>query len=207
MIPAMTVHDRYDDLLVRVATRAEQRCAPLPSPVTQPALAAAEKALGFPLHPLLARLYREVGDGGFGPDSRLFALHGPGTGKRGAAPVTAAYASLRAADPADPGWFWPEGVVPVLDWGCGMLACVDCRSSDGTVLLFEPNPVDGDWADAWFKDADGLAEWLETSLAGRGWYADPDADDDWGDRDAGITEDDMQPLDLHRWGTEARARA
>jgi hypothetical protein len=207
MIPPMTDQDRYDDLIARVAARAAQRCAPLPSPVSRPALAAAEQTLGFPLHPLLARLYLEIADGGFGPDYRLFALDGPATGKRDQGIVTADYAARRAADPQDPDWFWPEGVVPILTWGCGMLAGVDCRSAEGTVVLFDPNAAEGEWADAWFQDAGSLAEWLEISLSGRGWYTDPDADDDWGDLDAGVTDDQMQSVELDPWGKQARERA
>lgn len=206
-MPPMNDHDRYDDLIARVAERAGERCSPLRPPVSRQALAAAEETLGFPLHPLLARLYLQVADGGFGPDHRLFPLDGPrvsGDGTGG--PLTRQYLARRAATPQDPGWFWPRAVAPFLSWGCGMLACVDCDSDEGTVLLFEPNPVDGDWADAWFVDCDGLAEWLETSLAGRGWYTDPDAADDWGDLDAATADGDLQPVDLRRW-TGARARA
>ncbi|MFD8702347.1 hypothetical protein ACFV1W_06965 [Kitasatospora sp. NPDC059648] len=40
----------------------------VPSPVTAERLAAAEASPGCPLPPLFARPYREVGNGGFGPD-------------------------------------------------------------------------------------------------------------------------------------------
>ncbi len=210
-MPPMTDQDRYDDLIARVAARAAERCAPLPPVVSPRALAAAEQNLGFALHPLLARLYQEIADGGFGPARRLFALDGPPGEQAGAdgGPLAAAYLARRAKNPADPqdaGWFWPEGVVPVLTWGSGMLAAVDCRSAEGTVLLFDPESADGDWARAWFQDAGTLAEWLETSLTGRGWYADPDVADDWGDLDPDVSEDDMQSVDLPRW-EPARSRA
>jgi SMI1 / KNR4 family (SUKH-1) len=199
MMPPMNDQDRYDDLIARVAARAEERCAPLPPPVSRQGLAAAEETLGFALHPLLARLYREIADGGFGPEYRFLPLDGPAAGAAADGPLTSLYAVQRAERPDDPGWSWPQGVVPLLSWGCGMLACVDCASPAGTVLLFEPNPVDGDWADAWFVDSDSLAEWLETSLAGRGWYTDPDADDDWGDPDAAAADGELQSVDLRRW--------
>lgn len=196
----MTDHDPYDDLIARVAARAQDRCSPLPAAVSPPALAAAEERLGFALHPLLARLYTDIADGGFGPDDRLFPLDG------GAASLSGGYAARRAADPADPDWFWPEGVVPLLTWGSDMIAAVDCRSAEGTVVLFDPNEADHDWANAWFRDAAGLAGWLETSLAGTGWYADPDSDG-WGDLDDAVTDDQMQSVELAGWGAEARARA
>ncbi|PWI42748.1 SMI1/KNR4 family protein [Streptomyces sp. ICBB 8177] len=203
----MTAPVPHDDLLARVADRARRRCPDMPPPVSERALADAERALGFPLHPLLARLYREVGDGGFGPEYRFFRLDGSEPVSETHGPVTLAYRRRREPHAKDPGWFWPEGVVPVMTWGCGMLACVDCRSPEGTVLLFEPNPVDGDWADAWFLDAHGLAQWLETSLSGRGWYAYPGADDSWADPEQALSEEELDSVDLPRWGAEARARA
>ncbi len=189
----MTDHHRHDDLIARVAARAQDRCSPLPAAVTPASLAAAEDRLGFPLHPLLARLYTSVADGGFGPDSRFFPLEG------GDASLAGGYTAHRAGD-------WPEGVLPVLTWGSGMLAAVDCRSAEGTVLLYDPNEADGDWAAAWFRDAEGLAGWLETSLAGTGWYADPDADD-WGDLRAGTGDDQLQSVELDPWAATARRRA
>lgn len=66
---------------------------------------------------------------------------------------------------------WPEGVAPILTWGCGMYACVDCTDPDGQVLLFEPNAyVAGGGAECWYLEAASLAAWLETWLAGTGWY-------------------------------------
>lgn len=51
-----------------------------------------------------------------------------------------------------------------------MYAAVDCTDGRGAVLLYELNAVDDDWSHAWFLDADGLADWLDTWLAGAGWY-------------------------------------
>ena len=76
-------------------------------------------------------------------------------------------------------WAWPEGVLPILDWGCGMYAAVDCRSEAGTVLLFEPNPGDPDAA--WFVDSDSLAAWFEHYLADTGWWIAAEEGDDPGE--------------------------
>jgi hypothetical protein len=59
-----------------------------------------------------------------------------------------------------------------------MYAAVDCRSPAGTVLLFEPNAGPEDWAEAWFLDADSLVRWLETWIAGTGWYQAQNGSDD-----------------------------
>ncbi|MFD0260410.1 helix-turn-helix transcriptional regulator [Kitasatospora indigofera] len=43
-------------------------------------------------------------------------------------------------------WSWPEGVVPVLDWGCAMSACVDSRG------WYEEDAVDGGFPRARWAD-------------------------------------------------------
>jgi hypothetical protein len=49
---------------------------PLPPPVNRQAVTAAEDRLGFALPSLLARLWAEVANGGFGPGYGLFGLEG-----------------------------------------------------------------------------------------------------------------------------------
>ncbi|MGW4054952.1 SMI1/KNR4 family protein [Streptomyces sp. NPDC004779] len=160
-----------NELIARVAARPRRVSGPLPPALSPEEVAAAERALGFRLPPLLARLYQEVANGGFGPDYQFLPLTGEGR------TVVGEYAAERAASAREEVPYWPEEVLPVLDWGCGMCAAVDCRGEDGTVLLFEPNVLGDDAADAWFLDAPGLAGWLETWLAGTGWYRE-DADED-----------------------------
>ncbi|MFG3345775.1 SMI1/KNR4 family protein [Streptomyces sp. NPDC048018] len=137
----------------------------LPARVDDGRIARAEAQLGFALHPLLARLYGEVADGGFGPDYQLLPLLAPDNG------VVAEFLARRKASLGAEHPEWPDGVVPILTWGCGMYAAVDCFSEDGQVLLFEPNPYSGgSWAECWFLDSPGLAAWLETWLSGAGWF-------------------------------------
>jgi hypothetical protein len=159
------------DLIARVAAKAEATSRTLPPTVSAEDVASAEAVLGFTLPPLLAGLYREVANGGYGPDYQLLPL--VGTGRT----VLSEYQSERSASAEGETPYWPAGVLPILDWGCAMYAAVDCRSEAATVLLFEPNAMTDDGAAAWFVDAPSLAEWLETWLAGTGWYRE-DADED-----------------------------
>ncbi|MEN3537835.1 SMI1/KNR4 family protein [Microbispora sp. ZYX-F-249] len=169
-----------DDLIRRVTVKALSAEGRLPPAVEAEKVVQAEKQLGFPLPPVLARLYREVANGGFGPEYQLFPLLGEGR------TAVRAYLEERSMSQSCDAAFWPAGVLPILDWGCGMYAAVDCRSSEGAVLLFEPNPVhDDDWHLAWFVDSKSLVDWLETWLSGEGWYEE-DADGDG----------DMQPWEM-----------
>ncbi len=153
-----------DGLIRRVAAYAAQSCRmPLPPVITDAEIDDAEQWLGLVLHPLLCRLYCEVANGGFGPDYTLLPLSGAKNS------LVEQYLAL-TAEWEDGKRVWPLGVVPILDWGCGMYAAVDCAAAAGTVLLFEPNAGPANWAEAWFVDAWGLANWLETWLAGTGWY-------------------------------------
>jgi hypothetical protein len=152
-------------LLTRIAEHArhgERTDEPMPAPLPQAAIDESERRLGFRLHPLLAAAYRTVGNGGFGPDYELFGLIG-GNGPQ----AVDTYRELRTTG-AGTKWAWPEGVLPIMDWGCGMLACVDCRSEEGTVLLFEPNP--GDPTLAWYLDSPTLAAWFEHYVNDTGWW-------------------------------------
>ncbi|MGW9447663.1 SMI1/KNR4 family protein [Streptomyces sp. NPDC055632] len=169
--------NEYDDLINRVSARATASKRHRP-PLTADTLATAEERLGFPLHPLLAALYRRAGDGGFGPEYTLFPLLRTTDAEEDT--VVDGYLDRVPPADADTWWSWPKGVVPILDWGCAMIAAVDCLSEDGTVLLFEPNAMTGqDLTGAWFIDACSLAEWLETWLARSGWYEEDKVDEEF----------------------------
>ncbi|MER5205083.1 SMI1/KNR4 family protein [Streptomyces sp. NPDC002825] len=143
--------NEYDDLLERVSARATASGRHRP-PVT--------------------------GDGGFGPDYTLFPLARTTATEEDT--VVDGYLDRVPPADADTEWSWPKGVVPILDWGCAMSAAVDCLSEDGTVLLFEPNAItDQNLTRAWFVDAGSLAEWLETWLAGSGWYEEDMVDEEF----------------------------
>ncbi|MEV8536381.1 SMI1/KNR4 family protein [Streptomyces sp. NPDC051211] len=149
----------------------------LRAPATAEEVARAEAALGFTLPPLLVSLYTRVADGGFGPEGGLFPLLDD-TG-RGPSAVSS-YLARRSDGQAEDGWDWPEGVLPIVDWGCYMLACVDCRDGDAAVLLFEPNAAIPEFA--WYVDAPGFAGWLRAWLDGSAWYC-----------NAGDEEEEMAP--------------
>ncbi|MEU4536731.1 SMI1/KNR4 family protein [Streptosporangium sp. NPDC023825] len=160
-----------DDLLRQVSAKASATTEHLPPPATAEEVAQAERALGLRLPPVLTRLYREVANGGFGPDYQLLPLVGEGR------TAVNDYREERGSLDSDGGAYWPADVLPILDWGCGMYAAVDCRSPQGVVLLFDPNGASGDWHDSWYVDSESLTGWLETWLSGTGWYEE-DTDDD-----------------------------
>jgi hypothetical protein len=155
-------------LIERVLTRAFEE-ADLPTRATSAMVAEAEVRLGFTLHPLLARLYTDVGDGGFGPGpgGGLLPLLGPGRN------VVDEYLSLFETPALEQCAGWPAGALPILDWGCSMRAAVDCHDEMGQVLLFEPNAHSGAGAydDCWFLDTLSLAAWLEAWLSETAWYS------------------------------------
>ncbi|MFD8970608.1 SMI1/KNR4 family protein [Streptomyces sp. NPDC059568] len=159
-----------------VAASAHPGSTPLPAPATPEALARAEAALGFSLPPLLAGLYLRIADGGFGPGYGLLSLDAAVTAYLDERRTDRADAQGAEEEGEDDDWGWPEGVFPLADWGCAMLACVDCRSEDEPVLLFEPNP--GTVDSAWWLDSSSLAAWLAGWLDGTAWFENEDSDMD-----------------------------
>ena len=141
----------------------------LSPPATPEGLAAAERDLGFRLPRFLARLYLEVGNGGFGPGYGFVGFAG-GTPDvdSSAADLVSLYKSFSEADEADPFWAWPAKLLPVANLGCAMYCCVDCGSSEGPVVWFEPNPhVEGSpWDDSFIPLAESTEAWLQAWLRG-----------------------------------------
>ena len=142
-------------IVARVRERALHERGEFPARVSEWEVAAARRELGFPLPRLLVRLYQEVANGGFGPEYLLLPLVGEGR------------TTVAEYGPCE---YWPHGVLPILDWGCGMYAAVDCLDPDAPVLLFEPNAGPEDWAEAWFTDSPSLAQWLKSWLDSTGWW-------------------------------------
>lgn len=129
---------------------------PLYAPASTKALDAAEAQVGVVLPALLRRLYTEVGNGGYGPSGGLIGVDGGHTDAAGRN-IGALYADLRAQG-------WPEGLLPLGDWGCGAWACID---RDGRIVTMdESGPTSTgytllSWLEAWVSGVDLSAETFE----------------------------------------------
>jgi hypothetical protein len=131
----------------------------------------AERQLGLRLPSTLRAVYREIGNGGFGPGYGLLPLRlDPSLDEHET--VVDLYSAFTSSDPKDPAWRWPDQLVPFCDWGCAIRSCVDCVSSDGKVVTFDPNArqpgqdLSASFAathpsiDAWFRDwVSGVKIW------------------------------------------------
>jgi hypothetical protein len=128
---------------------------------TEYAIEEAERAIGFPLPALLRRLYLEVANGGFGPFCAVIGVNKDGYSAwepRERLALAEVY-----ADCHDPEMkLLPDGMVPVLNWGCRRCSCVDCTIPSGPVYHFV-----GDYHSLQ-PDMPSLAEWFAA------WLADPE---------------------------------
>ena len=125
-----------------------------------------ERRLGFTLPPLMKRVYAEIGNGGFGPGYGLIGLTNgvpDDTGETG----PTIYESFRSADPNEPNWEWPNGLLPICHWGCAILSCVDCADPNFRMRIFDPNVHDGDdWVDSFFEESPGFEMWIRAWASG-----------------------------------------
>lgn len=142
---------------------------PAPRRASERALASTEKALGFPLPTLLRTLYREIGNGGFGPDYGLIGVTGGHRSDHGRT-LAELYDFQRASDPSAPGWSWPERVLPICDHGCAILWCLDLRDASEPVVLFDPSEVtpagDRTVETSMIRTHPSLEAWLSAWLKG-----------------------------------------
>ena len=122
-------------------------------PVSEDDVARAETQLGFALPSFLRRLYREVGNGGFGPGYGLFPLD---SGSASLDSVVTAYAAMRAMtqqdidenweDEEDKPSLWPERILMICDWGCNIYSLLNCSSPDLQMLRMDSNASFSKWA-------------------------------------------------------------
>ena len=134
--------------------------AALPATVQQ--IVNAEEKLGFVLPDLLRQVYQNVGNGGFGPGYGLFGLPTSADDER----------QLQTNPP------WPVALLPLCNWGCGIVSYLDCSRSEAPVVRLDPNVEKDDLVEfaplpLLFDSADAVEDacWLE-SLSLERWLTD-----------------------------------
>lgn len=161
-----------DDIIARVRARVygtpaihdmAEGLSPAPHmyPTATPdQIAAAEAELGFPLPALLKRILMEIGNGGFGPGYGLIGVRG-GYEDFSEGCLEQACKAFRAADPNGALPPWPEKVIPICTWGCGIYSCLDCGKPEAPVLVFNPDThvLDDENLEVTLTDADGNVVW------------------------------------------------
>lgn len=107
-------------------------------PASAQAIAEAEQSLDFALPPVLKQVLLEVGNGGFGPGHGLLGVRGGATDEHGNSMLDL-YDGLSATNPDDPGWKWPERLVPLCPWGDSTYSCIDCSVPEGQLVTYDAN--------------------------------------------------------------------
>ncbi len=156
----------------RIAMNEDRFCSPFPSPLSKAEEQAALDSLGFAPPSLLRSLYRDLGNGGFGPGYGLMGLAGGATDDMGQT-ADAAYLSLTKSGCFPGGHVWPNALLPIADFGCAIYACIDCQSEDFPVVFWEPNLFsDGDDPrTALFASGRGFSDWIGAWAQGQDIWA------------------------------------
>lgn len=132
----------------------------LPPPASAEAVVETERVIGYPLPPLLRRLYLEVANGGFGPRAGVLGVAGSEYLHHGDwAHLAEAYQAFNG-DSRHPGLVW------LFDWGCQIWSVVDCRDPAGPIWGWDPDFDQDADSSALFPQNMTLHEWLAESLSG-----------------------------------------
>jgi hypothetical protein len=131
---------------------------------------AVEEQLGFSIPQLLHEIYTKVGNGGFGPGYGLLPLTLVGAKNPSHAALNL-YLDHRKRSHQPGGRYWPERVLPISSWGCGVLSCIAAGEHDSPVFRFQPSADDEDTrrqveghqyiACGFFPESSGVSTWLE----------------------------------------------
>lgn len=139
------MHPGYDALLARMRVLVEDPWTRTEygdthpqeeqfSPVSPEEILAVERALGFPLPPLLRECYLQLGNGGFGAGHGLIGVQwGTEEGFRDEL-SSACNPELYLGFRAEPGERWPESLLPAFVRGCGEWDGVDCSDAGGRIV-------------------------------------------------------------------------
>lgn len=117
------------DSLTEIGRRVVSSPPIVPSPASEDDLVAAEAQIGFALPVPLRKVLRQVANGGFGPGHGLAGVgeqgHRAGTfAGHGRDSLEDGYLNCLAAGSRSPDWDWPDGLLPLVDKGCGTYVCL-----------------------------------------------------------------------------------
>jgi hypothetical protein len=147
-----------DELIRQIRAKAVA-AGPLPPPASREMIKAVEGRLGLRLPGLLVSIYIEIADGGFGPGSDVPIAGYPAARLYSLQDLERAYRDNLEGVPGSPWSPWPDGVVPMLSWGCFAEAAIDCLDDQTPVLLYESDVDEVTPAQAWKVDAPSLDQW------------------------------------------------
>ena len=157
-MPSQNIIGLMRDRAQSKATRTDHTDVYLPTirkPLSSKSADAVEATLGFNLPVTLRRIYTEIGDGGFGPGYGFLPMIEPISKNDDS--VLNLYSLFREGDPKQPTWHWPKTVLPIVDFGCAIRACVECDS--GQIIVDDPN-IDTLTTQTFLDQQQSLDEWL-----------------------------------------------
>lgn len=152
-----------DEIVARIREYAAEKQLPPPAPAE--AADALEAAVGYPMPPLLRRLYCEVANGGFGVGGEVLALVDTGHD------WFSDEESLSYLQPGVAASSNPSHVLPLVTLGCAIWWHVDFSTPEGRMWGWDPHILCKQ--DRLFPERFTLAEWLTDWLQGNRTFPKP----------------------------------
>jgi hypothetical protein len=148
---------------VRVQQQLTGRIRPEPASLEQ--VEEAEQKIGYPLPPLLRRLYLEVANGGFGPHWGVVGVV-PNRPSGDDEVITDLWYGDEPNDPL-------HGLIMIYDWGCAVCSLIDVTDPAGPMYVLDNGRFYSE--DMMFRM--WIMSWLDGSLEMPGAPHDTDCED------------------------------
>jgi hypothetical protein len=152
-----------DEIIEAIRARPPRKGPARPGPASLDLVIELESAVGYPMPPLLRRIYLEVSDGHFGYLNMAVALKDENAWDSESGRLLDEYLMWTGDEPEHE---HPPSVVPLLTWGCRIWSLVDFNTPDGLMWAFDPNarcPRHALFPEA-YTLAERLTGWLRDDL-------------------------------------------
>ncbi len=145
-------------------------CQEVP-PLTDQAWAVTIAALDFYPGDFIHSLYTRVAGGRIGPGYGILRADNSEQGS-----LVEEYTTRVNLNRRYPSWYWPPGLLLLINWGCAIYSCIDCTTGNYEIIRYAPDYLverPRDMMPCFRLESSSLENWWARWLDGEKLWVDP----------------------------------